>query len=183
MAYTRIFRFDDVCINADINLINDIASFILERVPDCQILFGVSPLVHNGCGQRVFPEILNAYSDHKKFYSVNQAGIPKDLHPQASLAGHGLFHIDHRLIGYEAQEISILISCSLVGTKTFIPPFNKYNQFTIDICNQNGIKLIKFEDGWKSCEYNKYQKSHDLWYLHAREWTMDKFIKWFNESI
>lgn len=179
----KIFRFDDVCINADINLINDIASFILERVPDCQILFGVSPLVNNGCGQRVFPEILNAYSDHKKFYSVNQAGIPKDLHPQASLAGHGLVHVDHRLMSKEAQELSILVSCSLIGAKTFIPPFNKWNKFTEEICQESGIKLVKFEDGWRSMEYNAYNSSHALWYLHAREWTMDKIVSWFNNKV
>jgi|SRR5688572_17727674 len=179
----KTFRFDDVCINANIGHINAIASFMLERVPDAQILFGISPLVHDHCGERVFPEVLNAYSDFRKFFAVSRAGIPSNLHPQAVLAGHGLFHLDHRLIGYEAQEMSILASCALVGAKRFIPPFNKYNKFTEEICKDNGIELVRFEEGWKSAEFNKFDKYHDKWYLHARCWTLEEFVQWFNSSI
>jgi len=179
----KIFRFDDVCLNADIDHINQIAGFMLDRVPGCQIIFGISPLVHDHCGQRVFPEMLNAYSDHRKFFAVSRAGIPQNLHPEATLAGHGLIHVDHRLMGYEAQEMSILISCALIGSKKFIPPFNKWNAFTLDICEQNGIELVKFEDGWQSMEFNTYNSSHDLWYLHAREWTMDEILDWFNNKV
>lgn len=183
MASTKIFRFDDVCINADIDLINNIASFILQRVPDAQILFGISPLVHDHCGQRVFPEMLNAYSDFRKFFAVDRAGIPGNLHPDAQLAGHGLYHIDHRLLTYEQQEMSIITSCALIKCKKYIPPFNKWNSDTEKICNENSITLIKFEDGWLSMEYNAYNSSHAIWYLHAREWTMEKVVNWFNNKV
>lgn len=180
MGYIKTFRFDDVCINADIDLVNSITDFILQRIPNARIIFGVSPLVHSNCGQRVYPEILNAFSDHKKFYSVNRAGIPDNLHDGATLAGHGLIHVDHRLLSFEAQEMSILISCALVNAKTFIPPFNKWNSMTEHICNEHNIKLVKFEDGWLSMEHNIYNPSHCLYYLHARAWTLDKIVKWFN---
>lgn len=183
MASNKVFRFDDVCINSDIEHINSIVSFMIDRVHGCEIMFGISPLVHEHCGQRVYPEILNAYSDHTKFYLVDKAGVPHNLHPQAKLAGHGLIHVDHRLLSIEAQEMSIVTSCSLVNTRTFIPPFNKWNENTEQACNIHGIHLVKFEDGWRSMEYNAYNSTHDLWYLHAREWTMDKILNWFNNAV
>jgi len=183
----KTFRFDDVCINADMGLINDITNFMLERFPGCTVIWGVSPLVHTMENydtaierQRVFPAIFNAYSDHRKFYNVDKAGIPK-IHPQVSVAGHGIVHVDHRLLSFETQEMSILISCSLVNAKKFIPPFNKWDERTEQICKENEITLVKFEDGWRCMEYNTYNREQQLWYLHAREWTMEKIVDWFNK--
>lgn len=180
-----IFRFDDVCINADLELIRWMTQTMVERFPDCRIIYGVSPLVHDMSGansevekQRVFPKILNAHSDHRKFYEVNYAGVPDGLHPRAELAGHGLIHVDHRLLTKEMQELSILVSASLVDSKIFIPPFNKWNDHTQEICDEHGIELVKFEDGWLSMEYNARKEGHKLWYLHAREWTIERLSKW-----
>lgn len=180
------FRFDDVCINADVFLINDITDLMLERFPGCEVIFGVSPLVHDMSHynlverQRVFPKILNAHSDYRIFYNVQDAGTPDNLHIGATLAGHGIVHVDHRLLSKEAQEMSILISSSLVNSKIFIPPFNKWNKDTEAVCRENEIELIKFEDGWLSMEHNKFNPQHRLWYLHAREWTMEKIKQYFN---
>lgn len=187
MKINKIFRFDDVCVNADMKLINDMTDFFFEKFPDCVVLWGVSPLLHDMSGekneiekQRIFPKILNAYSDYKNFYKVDIAELPK-FHPKATLAAHGLVHVDHRLLPKPAQEMSILISASLVKSKIFIPPFNKWNKDTEEICNEHGIELIKFEDRWLSMEHNSYMEKHDKWYLHAREMGMTKFKKWFNE--
>ena len=79
----------------------------------------------------------------------------------------------------EQQEMSILISCSLVKAKVFIPPFNKWNIFTENICKEHDIDLVKFEDGWKCMEYNKYNGEQKLWYLHHREFTLNTFKEWF----
>lgn len=185
MKIKKIFRFDDVCINADMNLINDMTNFLFDRFPTCVVLWGVSPLVHDMSEeknevtrQRIFPKILNAHSDYRKYYDVDLAGVP-DLNTRATLAAHGLVHVDHRLLPKPAQEMSILISASLVKSKIFIPPFNKWNKDTDEICKEHGIELIKFEDGWLSMEHNKFNESHDRWYLHAREFTLDNFKKWF----
>lgn len=182
----KIFRFDDVCINADMELINDMTNFLADRFPGCKVLWGVSPLVHNMSNeksdiskQRIFPKILNAHSDYRVFYNVDNAGLP-DFNEYATLASHGLIHVDHRLLTKEAQEMSILISSSLVKSKVFIPPFNKWNKDTDSICKENGIELIKFEDGWLCMEYNEYIEEQDKWYLHAREFTFENFKKWFN---
>lgn len=182
----KIFRFDDVCVNADMKLINNMTDFLFERFPDCKILWGISPLVNDMSEelndiskQRIFPKIYNAFSDHRKFYNVDIAGLPK-LHDRAIMASHGLVHVDHRLLDKSAQEMSILISSSLVNANVFIPPFNKWNKLTEEVCNENGIELIKFEDGWLCMEYNSYDDSHNKWYLHAREFTLENFKKWFN---
>ena len=183
MSQTKIFRFDDVCINANMGTIYDVTTYLLDHFPGCSILYGVSPLVFNNCGERVFPKILNAKSDFRNFYKVESMGFPKlgELkgHKQIFLAGHGLFHVDHRLLHRSAQEMSIIASCSLVGSNIFIPPFNKWNKDTEDICNENAINLVKFEDNWKSMEHNQYDPDHHKWYLHARDFDVTDTIKWY----
>lgn len=179
------FRFDDVCINANLCLIQSITSLMRVKFPDCRIIYGVSPLVHDMTShkdankERVFPSKLNALSDHRQYYLVDKAGLP-DAPKGVELAGHGLVHVDHRLLDKGVQELSILASCSLVKAKAFIPPFNKWNKDTEDICRTFGVELIKFEDGWLSMEHNKFKPSHPLWYLHAREWTLEKARTWFD---
>jgi hypothetical protein len=183
----KIFRFDDICINADMDTVNKMTDHLIKTFPKCDVIWGISPLVHdmsnsNGkAKQRIFPEILNAHSDHRLFFNVDKANIPK-LRSDIILAGHGLIHVDHRLLTKEQQEMSILISCSLVKAKMFIPPFNKWNIFTDQICKEHGIELIKFEDGWKCMEYNKYNDEQNLWYLHHREFTIDQFENWFTTN-
>lgn len=176
------FRFDDVCINADMDLIQRMTDWLFEKFPNCSVIYGVSPLVHRTGNQRVFPEILNAMSDHRNFYRVDQAGIPILMDERVILAGHGLVHVDHRLLSKEAQELSIVASCSLVGSDIFIPPFNKWNKDTEEVCSENAIQLIKFENGWFSMECNVFNPHWNKWYLHAREWTFEKFTEWFQGS-
>ena len=125
MKKIKYFRFDDVCINADIDLINKMTTFMFEKFSDCVVLYGVSPLVHDMSyeksdseKQRIFPRILNELSYYKNFYKVDVAGLP-EFHPKATLAAHGLIHVDHRLLPKSVQEISILISASLVKSKIF----------------------------------------------------------------
>lgn len=180
MGSNKTFRFDDVCINANSMLIRNITNHLIELFPDCKIIYGVSPLVHNNCKERVYPKIFNAYSDYRKFFEVDRAGVPNIPVPEnVVFAGHGIVHVDHRLLNKQAQEMSILISCSLVKAKVFIPPFNKWNEDTAAVCKENGIELVKFEAGWKSMEFNEYNPDQELWYLHAREWTLEEIKNWF----
>lgn len=181
-----IFRFDDVCINADMNHIERMTDFLFSKFPDCEVIWAISPLVHDMTlesnlvsQQRIFPKILNAHSDFRVYYMVDKLGIP-NINPKVTVAAHALIHVDHRLLDKSAQEMSILISCSLCKSKVFVPPFNKWNKDTESICIENGIKLVKFEEGWKSIEYNKYNPNHRLWYLHAREIKFENFTEWFS---
>lgn len=185
---SKIFRFDDVSINTDMILLNDMTNFLFDKFNDCKVIWGISPFVNDMSNQknevlrqRIFPNIFNAYSDHRIFYKVDLVGIPT-LHSKVIMASHGLIHVDHRLLSKEAQELSILTSASLVKANFFIPPFNKWNKDTESICNEHKIKLIKFEDGWLCMEYNNYDSNHDRWYLHSREFKLNDFKKWFNEK-
>jgi hypothetical protein len=72
--------------------------------------------------ERVFPRILHVEADYRKFYEADRMGIRsvvqdrRDL--QVLIASHGMIHVDHRLMSKRAQELSILTSCSILGTTT-----------------------------------------------------------------
>ena len=174
-----IFRFDDVCKNSDMELLTQLTDELHRQIGDIQVIWAISPIVSRSEKetQRVFPRHWNACSDIRQHYKLNDLQLP-GIHPRASAASHGLVHIDHRLLSHGAQEMSIVLSCSLTGSRTFVPPFNKWNKDTETICRENSIRLIKFEDGWLSSEYNDFDPSHKLWYLHAREWTKESFSNW-----
>lgn len=181
----KTFRFDDVCLNSDIDTLDSISQYLLDK--GCHVIWAVSPLVHTIKTddpiekQRVYPKILNAYSDIRHFYQVDDCGTIQKNDSRIEIASHGILHIDHRLIDESVQEMSILVSCSLLKAKRFVPPFNKWTRKMDIICELNGIELIKFEDGWRCLEYERYDPKHNLWYLHAREWTLDSIKTWFGE--
>lgn len=184
-----VLRFDDVSLNSDLHNLHGITDIFRSKFPNAEILYAVSPLVHD-CGseperhsQRIYPRKFNAMSDWKQFLRPDFVGIPafrKDI----TSASHGLIHCDHRLLSRDQQEMSILISCSLVKSNIFVPPYNKWNKITEEVCKENRIDLIKFEDGWLSMEHNKFAPDHKLWYLHDREFTKENFIKYIeNDTI
>lgn len=184
----KIFRFDDISLNTNREKLLEMMSLLKSKFPDSNVLLGVSCLVHDmSCEsdrkqERIFPEIFNAHSDFRVFYGVQKAGVPVDIingareiFPSLKLAGHGIVHVDHRLLSKEVQEMSIIISCSLCNSDIFVPPFNKYNDYTEAICNSKGIKLIRFEDGWKHIMYNKIDNYSTKYYLHTHDLTLEQF--------
>jgi len=78
--------------------------------------------------------------------------------------------------------MSILISCSLLNTDRYVPPFNKWNYDTEMICDLASINLIKFEDGWKNMKFEKRDGQHQKWYLHHREFTVGELLWWIKED-
>jgi hypothetical protein len=175
-------RFDDVCTNCDMESLNQMGTFAASL--GANILYCISPLLHDMSKfqgkdkQRIYPKIMNAYSDYRDFYKVDIASIP-EIPIFATRASHGLIHVDHRLLDKSSQEMSILVSCSIAKSKIFVPPFNKWNKMTEQVCYENEIELIKFEDGWKCIEYNSFESDCKLWYIHHREMNVDNFKKWF----
>lgn len=187
----KTFRFDDISVNTDEPKLREMLRALVRDYPSCALLLGVSPFVHDMSNlegkkqERTFPEILNAYSDHRVFYKVQRAGVPAFLNrqsgfrrefPRLRLAGHGLVHVDHRLLSRETQELSILTSCSLLGASVFVPPFNKYNADTQAICREHAIDLIKFEDGWRHMVYYQVCDDDDRYYLHTHDFTLEEFL-------
>ena len=186
----KTFRIDDVSVNTCPDKILGMISVLDRTYPQAKFLLGISPLVCDMGGykssesvrERVFPAIFNAYSDYRCFYNVNKCGVPNVITVlnskygrQINLAGHGLIHVDHRLLNREVQELSILVSCSLVGAKIYIPPFNKYDNNTEDICRRSGIELVKFEDGWRHVAYEKIVPSNEKYYFHTHDFTLEEF--------
>ncbi len=177
----KIFRFDDICIETDMPKTLNIVHYIQKKY-DAQIIFGISPLTYDRKdGEDFIDREWLARSDHKIFYKIKNCGLPP-IPKYVTRASHGLIHVDHRLLSKEVQELSILTSCSLVDAKIYIPPFNKWNKDTEDICKEYNIILIKYEDGWRCCEYNNFDSSHNHWYLHSQNYTLDSFKKWMNND-
>lgn len=182
-----LFRCDDVSLNTDILKLSNMIGIINKKFPQCNIILGISPLVHeikeeNLLKERIFPKIFNAFSDFRVFYKTDKCGIPNlecfSIYNNITLASHGLIHVDHRLLKKEVQELSIITSSSLVKSSIFIPPFNKWNKDTEEICKENEIELIKFEDNWKHILYNKISED-GKYYFHTHDFTLD----FFNEKI
>lgn len=182
----KIFRFDDVSICTMMSNCNAIANLLHSKFPDAEIQYAISPLVFNIETeddiekQRVFPKIFNALSDHRKFYEVTNLGIPQNIPYYIKIINHGLFHLDSRLLTKEQQEMNIIAGCSLTKSKIFSPPFSKYNQDTIDVCEEHGIELHKFTDGWKCFEHEDWDENNELWYLHPRLWSVEKLKKYLS---
>jgi hypothetical protein len=171
------FRFDDISRNTDEKTLYGITSHLLNKGHD--VIWAVSVLTHASEKDtgRVFPESIKALSDYREFYKVDRAELIETV-LDVTYASHGLIHVDHRLLSREAQEMSILVSCSLSNAVMFVPPFNKWNEDTEEICKRNDIHLVKYEDGWKSCEHNKFTDEQYLWYLHPQLWSVSSFKKW-----
>ena len=81
------------------------------------------------------------------------------------------FHVDHRLLSKEAQEISIISSCSAIGTKIFVPPFNKYNPETIEVIKESKLQLVVWESGWKHLGYQKLDQAAGNYYFHMHDFN------------
>lgn len=184
----KTFRIDDVSVNTDEAKLKGMVGLLNESFPNSIFLLGVSPLVcdmsehSDKRSERIFPSIFNAHSDHRIFYRVDRCGIPavvseliKTYGSKVVVAGHGLVHVDHRLLTREVQEFSIVTSCSLIGAKTYIPPFNKWNADTAAICKEFDIDLIKFEDGWRHLGYEPINNNSRNYYFHTHDFDMDKF--------
>jgi hypothetical protein len=185
----RIARIDDISLNTDGDKLLKIVELLDDLLPNTKIMLGVSPLIFTMDEndllkrERIFPSILNAFSDHRLYMKVNRAGVPdylQDLRTRKNLviASHGLVHVDHRLLAYEAQELSIITSCSLVSSNIFVPPFNKWNSATQAICQEAQIDLIKFEDGWKHLMHNRFSRDEICnFYFHTHDLGVEEFEK------
>jgi hypothetical protein len=182
-----VFRIDDISVNTSETRLRNQIEILLTKFSESTILLGISPLVfsmNDGSAltqERIFPKILNAYSDHTLFYKAERLGVPDYVwelirNPRIRKASHGLLHVDHRLLDRGAQELSILTSCALADSDTFIPPFNKWNRDTEDICAERGINLIKFEDGWRHLGYNAIDPElTELYYYHTHDYSDEGF--------
>jgi len=176
----KTFRFDDISINTDSDHLSKMVGCIRAKHPQSHLIFAISPCVFDTGGERVFPPILNVESDFRVFYKPTKVGIPgKDVLSLADgVASHGMIHVDHRLLDAGAQELSIVLSCALVGSPVFVPPFHKWNDATARVCIDNQIQLVRRHDRMVHLKYHLVTEDRDYYYLHTHDFgSMEEFEK------
>ena len=183
----KILRIDDVSINTDWKKLYAMVHYAVEFFNSIWLNVSIGVQIGGRLSERPHDKTLEPLSDYTVFYNVNKIEIPTgigkivDTCPRnIKVTSHGLIHVDHILLHKSAQEMSIKISCSMLNTNIFVPPLNHWNFDTENICRNNGIKLIKYEDGWLHCSYNKFdRKSTGLWYTHSFNFASGgEFQKW-----
>ena len=173
-----IFRNDDVNPNQDLDKVRGMYAVIRKYFPDAEIISGVNLIAKTSQDGSAYPALKPKDID---FYDVDLMFDRKNLTGLGILASHGLLHLDHRALSRDAQEISILVSCSLLDSKIFIPPFWRWNQDTIDICASNNIDLPVLQD-WINLDDAPARIDHGFYCLHSWKFkSVDDFEERFRD--
>lgn len=170
-----ILRVDDVGSNTDMKELSEMLRAYRLRVPNGKIWLAVSMLSKANTIGSVYPDPPFKHKEKEYFYNVNS--MIRDFDLDGEIVSHGLVHADHSKLQYDAQEMSIVTSCNFLGTKIFVPPFNRYNEATEGVCRINKIDLVKVQDGWKSLDYNEFNMNHKKWYFHPWKYAASTFKK------
>lgn len=169
-------RIDDISSNTDFTALASMQNALRTRFP-CDIWLCMNPFSRRSLEGSVYPK--PPFKDQPKefFYNVNQHLDTSRLSlGQVQVVSHGLFHADHSNLQYDAQEMSIVGSCKLLGANIFVPPFNRFNETTEAVCRHYDIKLVRSDlEGWRSLEHEPFDPSHKLWYFHAWRFTPETF--------
>lgn len=173
-----IIRNDDVNFNTSPSKLGEIYGAIHAILPDAEIWSAVTVFSGKNKKGSVYADVPFKDKDVNWFYKNTDCVMGNYRHPLFKIASHGLFHIDHSKVSRETQEMSILGSCAYLGTKIFVPPFNRYNQDTIDICFDNDITCQIL--GWWSMEHNPFDIEHRMWYMHSWQWSAIKLKVYFD---
>lgn len=198
MMYT--FRFDDISVNTDPKKLAKMIAFLREKFHPAnrRIMLVVSPAVHDMrvcedplARERTFPAHFHTQSDFRIFYKVERIGIPEWLsgyrqltgttteNNDISFAGHGMVHVDHRLMSRTAQELSIVMSCALLRSSYFVPPFHKWNEKTERVCRDHQIGLVKHDPTWRHLVYKPFDARNENWYFHTHDFSYEDFCARF----
>lgn len=180
-----LWRIDDICLNTNMQNVSELVRVIKERDKDARVALTVSVTCPNtrDADEMAFLRQWKPLSDNTVFYSMGRCGVPDVAALRdngCAVWSHGLVHADHRLLHYYAQELSIVLSCSILNTETFVPPFHHWNDDTRAVCESHGLSLVKYEDGWSGSEHTDYDSSIAQWYLHPWRWDAKKLEAWFN---
>lgn len=164
-----IFRNDDVNANTSRDKLSEIYGSIHAIFPNSEIWSCITLFAGKNKRASVYEDLPLKNKETNWFYRNANVFMPEHRHPMYKIVSHGLYHVDHSKLDRGAQEMSILGSCAYLSSKIFVPPFNRFNQDTKDICFDNGI-LMPAEEKWKSLEWEKFDPSHKRWYFHSWRW-------------
>lgn len=165
-----IFRLDDISPNTDLFEVSSMSLRIKDIYPSSELWFSFNPFAKKNNEGSVYSDV--PFKDKPKDFFYDIDVIRPWIHFDGKIVSHGLLHCDHSRLGYDAQEMSILTSCKYIGTDVFVPPFNRWNSDTSEICSKHKIRLVKLTDGWKSLEHNDFDSTHNLWYFHPWKWNV-----------
>ena len=149
----------------------DIYATIRDIFPKAVIVSAVSLFCKENTKGSVYENVPFKNNPVKWFYNTDRIITELGKIPKSVIASHGLYHVDHSKLSFDAQEMSILGSCKYLNTNIFVPPFNKTNDDTVNICLDNGIEIYHKSQGWKNIEYENFDATHKYWYFHSWRWT------------
>lgn len=182
-----IFRFDDVSVNTNADKLGALIQILLDYDQGNIVVLAISSIVFDPSSQlspeqheRVHPSVLTPQSSLTPYYRGTRCGVPRVFgpHPRVRYAGHGLMHVDHRLLERQTQEMSILGSCALAGAKIFVPPYNHWDHTTLSICEQHRIELVCYEHGWLHAKFQPYDRYQNMYYAHPFDFTPKTLTDW-----
>lgn len=176
-----VFRDDDISANSDQKKLASIYGTIHNLFPEAEVWSCITLFCQNNFKGSVYLETPFKNKEVNWFYKNANSFMNDYRHPMCKIASHGLYHIDHSKVSRETQEMSIVGSCSYLKTDLFVPPFNRFNQDTIDICFNNSIKIKT--DEWKSLHFNEFDSSHKYWYFHSWEFSINQLKDKLNGDI
>jgi hypothetical protein len=173
-----ILRNDDVSPSSDFKKIDAMYKSFKAAYPNSEIWSCVNIFGFKNDKEAVYPDLPLSQLPLYYFYNVDSIlGNPGiNLH---KIISHGLLHVKHTQLSRQAQEMSIVTSCRALHTDIFCPPFTNYDSITEEICKENGIKITRREQGWKSLESEPFNQEHPFWFYHS--WRMSK--EEFNDKI
>ncbi len=168
-----IFRNDDINPNVRLEIVDRYYDIIHSLFPNADIISCVTLMGLQNYKGSIYPK--TPFKDNPIEFFYNVDSFIKEVHtyPNTQIASHGLMHLDCTKLDYQSQELNIVTSCNYLKTKLFVPPFNRFNSITEDICNKHSITLIK-PDIWKSLEYECFDSNHNNWYFHSWKMTPEK---------
>lgn len=171
-----IIRNDDVTANTNIFHLAEMYGTIKDFLPKAEIWSCVNLFCRTTPSGSVYPDLPLRQRDMKYFYNVDL--LLRDIPAKNfRIVSHGTHHVDHSKLSRDAQEMSILTSCSYLHTDIFVPPFSQFNETTKQVCKANGIRLVMPMDGWKSLESHEFCAGHKLWFFHSWRFTPKEFRK------
>ena len=159
------FQNHDVNPNTNLVKLGALYQVIRDLHPSAKILSGVTLFGKHNREGYIYPGVPFKHNEIPWFYNVNKMMKVTQYIP-GEIASHGLFHVDHTKVHRDAQEMSIVSSCNFLRCDKFIPPFNKFNEETIEICRDNKIELI-CNDAWRSLDFQPFDPEYDKWYFHS----------------
>lgn len=168
-----IFRNDDINPSVRLEIVDRYYDIIHSLFPNAEIISCTTLLGKLNYKGSIYPETPFKDKDVNWFYKVDSFIKEVHTYPNTQIASHGLMHLDCTKLDYQSQELNIVTSCNYLKTNLFVPPFNRYNEITEDICRKHLITLVK-PDSWKSLEYEPFDIEHQNWYFHSWKMTPEK---------